>query len=156
MRVGFLAEYDALPGLGHACGHNLIAAAAIGAGIAVGRLVDLLGGEILVFGTPAEETIGGKVILAGRGVFDGLDAAMMVHPGSEHRVFTNSLACRSVQVEFHGKPAHAVDTHQVRARLEGSVGLDRDHLAGHDIANRPGHSTFSESTIGIRKTGGQG
>jgi len=106
-RVAFLAEYDALPELGHGCGHNLVAAAALGAGIAVGRLVEQLGGEVRVCGTPAEETVGGKVVLAEQGLFDDLDAAMMVHPGNEHRVFTTSLASQSVQVEFHGRSAHA-------------------------------------------------
>src|SRR2546425_4603217 len=101
VRVGFLAEYDALPGLGHACGHNLIAAAAIGAGIAVGRLVDLFGGEILVFGTPAEETIGGKGVFRGRGGFDGAGAALMVPPGSGHPGFTHRLPLRSLHGEVH-------------------------------------------------------
>ena len=108
VRIAFLAEYDALPEIGHGCGHNLIAASALGAAIAVGRVAGRLGAEIWLVGTPAEETIGGKVVLAARGVFDGLDAALMVHPGSEHRAWTDSLACRSLQVEFHGRAAHAV------------------------------------------------
>ena len=108
VRIAFLAEYDALPGIGHGCGHNLIAAAALGAAIAAGRVAESLGAEVALVGTPAEETIGGKVVLAARAVFDGFDAAMMVHPGSEHRAWTDSLACRSLQVEFHGRAAHAV------------------------------------------------
>jgi amidohydrolase len=107
-RVALLAEYDALPGLGHACGHNLIGAAAAVAGAAVGRVIDRLAGEILVIGTPAEETIGGKAVMATRGVFDGLDAALMFHPSTEDRVHTTSLACHSLEVVFHGRAAHAV------------------------------------------------
>jgi amidohydrolase len=107
-RIAFLAEYDALPELGHACGHNLIAAAAYGAGAVAARLVERLGGEVVVYGTPAEESVGGKVIMVERGAFDGVDAALMVHPGSEDRVDTHSLACQSVEVVFTGRAAHAV------------------------------------------------
>jgi len=107
-RVALLAEYDALPGIGHACGHHLIGAAACGAAAAVGRLLDELAGEIVVFGTPAEETFGGKVVMADRGVFRGFDAALMFHPSTENRVYTTSLACHSLEVVYKGKAAHAV------------------------------------------------
>jgi len=107
-RVAFLAEYDALPGIGHACGHNLIAAAGLGAGIALGRAVDGLAGEVVVVGTPAEETVGGKCIMVREGVFDGIDAALMIHPGAEWRVEADSLACVSLEVTFTGREAHAV------------------------------------------------
>lgn len=107
-RVAFLAEYDALPGIGHACGHNLIGAAAVGAGAALGRVLGDLPGEVVVIGTPAEETIGGKVVMAERGVFRGVDAALMFHPSTENRVYTTSLACHSLEVTFHGRSAHAV------------------------------------------------
>ncbi len=107
-RLAFLAEYDALPGIGHACGHNLIGAAAVGAGAVVGKLITKLRGEILVIGTPAEETIGGKALMADRGVFRGLDAALMIHPSQEDRVYTTSLACHSLEVTYRGRAAHAV------------------------------------------------
>lgn len=107
-RIAFLAEYDALPELGHACGHNLIAAAAFGAATVTASLLHRTGGEVVLYGTPAEETVGGKVIMAEKGVFDEADAALMVHPGGEDRVDTHSLACQSVEVEFTGKAAHAV------------------------------------------------
>lgn len=107
-RVAFLAEYDALPGIGHACGHNLIGAAAAGAGAVVARLIKHLRGEVLVIGTPAEETIGGKAVMADRGVFRGLDAALMIHPSYEDRVYTTSLACHSLEVTYRGRAAHAV------------------------------------------------
>lgn len=107
-RLAFLAEYDALPEIGHACGHNLIGASACGAAALVAALAKDTPGEIVVYGTPAEETIGGKVHLARKGVFRGLDAALMFHPSFEDRVYTTSLACHSLEVEFRGRAAHAV------------------------------------------------
>jgi amidohydrolase len=107
-RVAFLAEYDALPGIGHACGHNLIGAAAVGAGAALARGAAGLAGEIVVVGTPAEETIGGKAVMVERGAFRDIDAALMFHPSTENRVYTTSLACHSLEVRFRGRAAHAV------------------------------------------------
>ena len=107
-RIALLAEYDALPGVRHACGHNLIGAAACGAAAVAGRLMGARGGSLHVFGTPAEETIGGKVALLRRGVFRGVDAALMFHPSTEDRVQTTSLACHSFEVVFTGREAHAV------------------------------------------------
>ena len=106
-RLALLAEYDALPGIGHGCGHNLIAAAGVFGGIVA---ADVLDGEaeITIVGTPAEETIGGKVVLARQGIFDGFDAAMLVHPAAEDRAYSTSLACMGIEVEFTGKAAHAV------------------------------------------------
>ncbi len=106
--VAFLAEYDALPNLGHACGHNLIGAAACGAAIGLARVLGVVPGSVVVFGAPAEETIGGKVVLATRGAFDGIDVALLAHPGSEDRAAVTSLASWSVEVTFHGRTAHAV------------------------------------------------
>src|SRR5437763_10256959 len=80
MVVAVCAEYDALPGIGHACGHNVIAATAVGAGLALAPLVDDLDLRVTILGTPAEEGGGGKVFLLERGAFEGVDAAMMVHP----------------------------------------------------------------------------
>ena len=105
--VAILAEYDALPELGHACGHNLIAASAIGAAIACKPLISQLGGSVLVIGTPAEEIYGGKVIMAERGAFGGVDSAMMVHPGTHDAATTQALACQTLDVEFWGRAAHA-------------------------------------------------
>src|SRR4051795_9896981 len=78
--IAVLCEYDALPGIGHACGHNIIGTAGVGAGLAAAALADELGGRLLVLGTPAEEGGGGKVFLAERGALAGVDAALMVHP----------------------------------------------------------------------------
>ncbi len=108
-RIAFLSEYDALPGLGHACGHNLIACAGMGAGIGLAAALGDLAGTVVVFGTPAEEAVGGKVIMARHGVFDDIDAAMGAHPGTiEATVPTEpgsglSLAVSTVEIEFHGK-----------------------------------------------------
>lgn len=105
--IAILAEYDALPDLGHACGHNLIAACAIGAGVASKPAIDQLGGSILVIGTPAEELYGGKAIMAERGAFNNLDVAMMVHPETHDAAITRALACQTLEVEFFGRAAHA-------------------------------------------------
>ena len=79
--IALLAEYDALPEIGHACGHNIIAASAAGAAVASKLVVDNFGGTVTVFGTPAEELFGGKVFMLQAGVFNGVDVAMIVHPG---------------------------------------------------------------------------
>jgi len=105
--IALIAEYDALPNLGHACGHNIISAVAIGTGIVSKLAADQLGGSIHVIGTPAEEFYGGKVAMALRGGFDNLDFAMMVHPGWEDRAIHYTFASQSIEVEFFGKAAHA-------------------------------------------------
>ncbi len=105
--IAILAEYDALPQLGHACGHNLIAAAACGAAIASKPAVDRFGGSLLVIGTPAEELYGGKIIMAEKGAFDNVDMAMIVHPGARDTATTETLACISLEIEFFGREAHA-------------------------------------------------
>jgi len=105
--IAFLAEYDALPKMGHACGHNLIATSAVAAGIATKLAADKYGGSIMVFGTPAEEGDAGKAIMAEKGIFKGLDAVMMTHPGGGNYVTYNALACQTLDVEFFGKASHA-------------------------------------------------
>ncbi len=105
--IGFMCEYDALPEIGHACGHNLIGTMGIAAGIATSKVLQETGGKVIVYGTPAEETKGGKVTMAEQGVFDKLDVAMMVHPLHSYVKSGTSLAMDAVQFEFFGKPAHA-------------------------------------------------
>ncbi|MFZ5916316.1 MAG: M20 family metallopeptidase [Chloroflexota bacterium] len=105
--VAFLAEYDALPGLGHACGHNLIGTSAVGAALAVKAVLAELPGAVQVIGTPAEEGGGGKVIMVDAGVFEGVDAALIVHPSSKNKTRGSSLTSYKIRVEFFGKPAHA-------------------------------------------------
>jgi amidohydrolase len=105
--IAILAEYDALPRIGHACGHNLIAAAAVGAGLASRCVVDRFGGSILVIGTPGEESYGGKAIMIERGAFDDVDVAMIVHPGGGNTATMRTLACQNLEIEFLGRAAHA-------------------------------------------------
>jgi len=105
--VAILSEYDALPGIGHACGHNLIAAAGLGAALAVGAVKGDLPGKLVFFGTPGEEGGGGKVLMVNVGLFADVDAAMMFHPSSHTVVDRRSLAITEVMIEFTGKASHA-------------------------------------------------
>ena len=105
--VALLCEYDALPGLGHACGHNVIATMGAGAGFALAPLMDELPGRLVVLGTPAEEGGGGKVLLQQAGVFDGIDAALMIHPWLANQAAMPLLASTRWDVVYHGRPAHA-------------------------------------------------
>jgi amidohydrolase len=105
--VVICCEYDALPGLGHACGHNVIAAAGLGAGLALARLADWLGGRVTVLGTPAEEGGGGKILLLRRGAFDGAHAALLAHPSSEEVVMPPINANSTIEVVMLGRAAHA-------------------------------------------------
>ena len=105
--VAMLCEYDALEGLGHACGHNVIATMGLGAGLALKPLMDELDGNLLVLGTPGEEGGGGKVMLLEEGLFDDVDAALMIHPLSENLKAMPTLARVAWEVRYAGKPAHA-------------------------------------------------
>ncbi len=112
--VAILGEYDALAGLGHACGHNIMGTAAVGAGLALHKVMTGaaakaagLNGRLLILGTPAEEGGGGKVIMLREGVFEGVDAALIVHPGNANRAHAESIASYGVYVRFRGRPAHA-------------------------------------------------
>lgn len=106
-RISFLSEYDALPGIGHGCAHNMLGATNTGAGIVLSKLVDEIGGSVIVFGTPAEETSGAKVTMADNNAFDDVDIAMEVHPGSENYKSGSSLAMEAIQFTFRGQTAHA-------------------------------------------------
>lgn len=116
-RVAVLAEYDSLPGVGHGCGHNLISAAAVGAGIAVSKAVGGLAGEVLVVGTPAEEgrgpSGGSKVIMADHGFFDGIDGVVMLHPANAWGAGSQSLGVHSVEMLFKGQTSHAAASPEV-------------------------------------------
>ncbi|TDF99695.1 M20 family metallopeptidase [Paenibacillus piri] len=105
--VAFLCEYDALPELGHACGHHLICAMGAAAAVALKSAVDELGGTIRVYGTPAEETAGAKVPMAAAGLFDDVDFALMAHPYHAYEKSGQSLAMDALQFEYFGKAAHA-------------------------------------------------
>ncbi|MCI2843300.1 M20 family metallopeptidase [Staphylococcus hominis] len=108
--IGYLAEYDALPGLGHACGHNIIGTASVLAGIALKQVIDHVGGKVVVLGCPAEE--GGengsaKASYVKAGVIDDIDIALMIHPGNETYPTINTLAVDVLDIKFYGKSAHA-------------------------------------------------
>ena len=105
--IALLAEYDALPELGHACGHNIIGTSAVGAGVVGKCAVDNHTGTVAVIGTPAEELFGGKVTMVKAGVFEEVDAAMIVHPGVRNMATIEALACVSLDIEFFGRAAHA-------------------------------------------------
>ncbi len=105
--VGFLAEYDALPGLGHACGHNLIAVASAGAGAALAAALPNGAGRVFVLGTPAEEMHGGKIRMIQEKAFEGVEAALMFHPSVRNAAVKRTLAMTELKVSFHGKSSHA-------------------------------------------------
>ena len=126
--VAFLAEYDALPEIGHACGHNIICTSALSAGIGLGSVIDQLDGQVWVIGTPAEETVGAKVTMAERGYFNAVDAALMIHPHAGNYYATQALALTALKVEFYGKPSHAA-----AAPWEGVNALDAMLLTFNNI-----------------------
>jgi amidohydrolase len=105
--IAFLCEYDALPGIGHGCGHNLIGVMGVGAGIGLSKAVESTGGKIVVLGTPAEETHGAKVAMAEQGIFADVDVAMIVHPDGCTHASGGSLAMDAIQMEFKGRASHA-------------------------------------------------
>lgn len=107
LTISFLAEYDALPGIGHGCGHNLLGAVSSGAGIILKQIIDEIGGTVIVFGTPAEETSGAKVTYVENHEFDDVHIALMAHPANEYVKSGTSLALEPIQFEFFGKTAHA-------------------------------------------------
>jgi amidohydrolase len=132
--LAICAEYDALPGIGHACGHNVIASAAIGAGRALAPIADDLGITIKVLGTPAEEGGGGKILMMERGGFDGLNAAMMVHPAPGELDRMPCLAVEHFDVVYRGKEAHAsafpergVNAADALTVAQVAIGLLRQH-----------------------------
>jgi amidohydrolase len=133
--IGICAEYDALPDIGHACGHNVIAAAAVGAGLALASVADDLGIRVRLLGTPAEENGGGKIIMLGQGSFDGVHAAMMVHPSADDRAVASSLAISEFDVEYRGREAHAsshpedgTNAADALTVAQVAIGLLRQHI----------------------------
>lgn len=134
-RIAVLAEYDALPGLGHGCGHNTMAASGTGAAIALAAVADELPGEIVFLGTPAEERGSGKGIMIREGVFEGIDAALLFHPCDRNHVEIHPMAATDIDVVFHGQQAHAAaDPWKGRNALDAmvllltSIGLWRQAL----------------------------
>jgi amidohydrolase len=139
LHVAFCAEYDALPGIGHACGHNMIAAMAVGAAAAAARVADEVGLTVSVIGTPAEEGGGGKILLLDRGVFAGVHAAMMVHPAPMDVVEQPFLACAQFEVRYTGKEAHAsafpergINAADALTVAQTAIGCLRQHIRQTD------------------------
>jgi amidohydrolase len=148
-RVALLAEYDALPGIGHACGHNLIATAAVGAGLALAALGSRLLGRVRLLGTPAEERGGGKELMAQQGAFDGVDAALMVHPAGVDLATMPCIAVADLTVRYRGIAAHASAMPD-----RGVNALDALVLAYQSIAALRQHIRPTERIHGIITNGG--
>jgi len=134
-RIGILAEYDALPGLGHGCGHNTMAASGVGAAIALAALAPEIRGEIVFLGAPAEERGSGKQFMIDDGLFEGIDAALLFHPSDRNRSACALLASVDVEVTFRGLQAHAAadpwlgkNALDALVMLFGSIGLWRQQL----------------------------
>jgi amidohydrolase len=147
--VAILSEYDALPGIGHACGHNIIASAGFGAAIALSKLGARLPGTVRYLGTPAEEAHGGKELMARHGAFEGVDAAMMIHPSNMNLMTMPCIAVADVEAVFHGRAAHAS-----AMPFRGLNALDAVVTAYQSIAQLRQHIRNSERIHGIVTDGG--
>lgn len=141
LHIGICAEYDCLPGIGHACGHNIIAAAAVGAAVAAAKVADETGLTVSVIGTPAEEVgdSGGKILLLERGGFNGIHAAMMVHPAPFDILRSKIIAASMFEVHYTGKESHAsafpemgVNAGDALTIAQTAVGLLRQHIRSTD------------------------
>jgi amidohydrolase len=150
--IGVCAEYDALPGIGHACGHNIIAASAVGAALALADVADEAGLTVVLLGTPAEEAGGGKVLMLAAGVFDDIAATVMMHPGPLDIAAARSLALSEVVVSYRGRESHAavapylgINAADAVTVAQVAIGLLRQHLAPgqmmHGIVTEGGQAT---------------
>lgn len=142
LTIGICAELDALPGVGHACGHNVIAGAAVTAGIALAAVADAAGLTVKVFGTPAEEFGGGKIFMLNAGVFDDVHAAMMVHPGTSEHADHYTRAVVDLNVKYTGKAAHSaaapnagINAGDAVTVAQVAIGLLRQHLNPGDLVH---------------------
>ena len=147
--AAILAEYDALPGIGHACGHNIIATSALGATLGLQAVADQLPGKIRLIGTPAEGKGGGKELMARNGAFDGVDAAMMIHPAGTNLASMPCICVAEVEVVYHGKSSHASAMPH-----KGINALDGLLLAYQAISNLRQHIRSTERIHGIITEGG--
>jgi amidohydrolase len=147
--IAVLCEYDALPGIGHACGHNIIATAGLGAGLAAAAVAEEVGARVVIMGTPAEEGGGGKILLAQRGAFGGVDAALMVHPASWDLTRMDVIAVQELTAVYTGEAAHAAAfPHRGRNALDAAV------LGYVNVAALRQHIRPSERIHGIFTQGG--
>src|ERR1700728_3333777 len=159
--VAVCAEYDALPDVGHACGHNIIAATAVGAGLALASVADELGLTVRVLGTPAEEGGGGKVLMLERGAFAGVHAAMMVHPWPTERLTGSCLVVAHFDVHFSGREAHAsaapwegINAQDALTIAQVAIGLLRQQLPpGDQVHGVVTHSSAAANVIPAAVTG---
>jgi amidohydrolase len=149
-RVALLAEYDALPKVGHGCGHNIIGVSAVGAGVASEHIVDQLGGTVVVMGTPGEEGFGGKIDMVRAGAFKEIDVAMIVHPDTRNMSTEEALAASTLEVEFFGRPAHAAGQPH-----KGINALDAMILAFTSINSLRQHIRGDARVHGIITDGGE-
>lgn len=147
--IAYLAEYDALPEVGHGCGHNMIGTMSVGAGVLLSKVIDEIGGRVVVLGTPAEETNGAKVPMAEQGIFDDIDAAMILHPADESYESGDSLAMDAIQFEYKGRPSHAAASPE-----KGINALDAVIQLFNGINAIRQHVTSDVRIHGIIKEGG--
>src|SRR3984885_14987213 len=147
--IAILSEYDALPGVGHACGHNIIATSGLGAAMALSKLGVRLPGRVRYLGTPAEERFGGKEIIAREGAFDGVDAAMMIHPANLNLTSMPCIAISEVEVTYHGRASHAS-----AMPYRGLNALDAVVSAYQSIAQLRQHIRNTDRIHGIITEGG--
>ncbi|MBL6815071.1 MAG: M20 family metallopeptidase, partial [Pseudomonadales bacterium] len=147
--VAVLAEYDALPQIGHACGHNVIATSALGATLALDAVSGSLPGRVKLLGTPAEERGGGKELMARAGAFEGIDAALMIHPAGVNLATMPSICVAEVEVVYHGRSSHASAMPH-----KGINALDGLLLAYQAISNLRQHIRSTERIHGIVQEGG--
>ena len=149
-RIALLAEYDALPKIGHACEHNIMGVSAVGAGVASRPIIDQLGGSVVVMGTPGEEVLGGKIDIVKTGAFKEMDAAMIVHPDTRNMPTQEALACSTLEVEFFGRAAHAAGQPH-----KGINALDAMILAFTSINSLRQHIRGDARIHGIITDGGE-
>lgn len=147
--AAILAEYDALPGIGHACGHNIIATTALGATLGLRGVIDQLPGTVRLLGTPAEEKGGGKELMARAGAFEDVDAALMIHPAGVNLASMPCICVAEVEVIYHGKSSHASAMPH-----KGINALDGLLLAYQAISNLRQHIRPTERIHGIITEGG--
>jgi amidohydrolase len=147
--IAVCCEYDALPGVGHACGHNIIATAGLGAGLAAAALAAEAGGRVRILGTPAEEGGAGKVFMAEAGAFEGVDAAMMVHPADADLLSMDTLAAVTMEVEYFGEAAHAS-----AFPWKGRNALDAAVLGYTNVAALRQHIRSTDRVHGVFHKGG--
>lgn len=148
--IAFLAEYDALPDIGHGCGHNILGTTSIGAGIAAAKVLEDVGGTIEVYGTPAEETDGSKAALADGGAFDKVDAAMMTHPSDAYYRSGSTLGIVPLRFEFFGQTAHAAACPE-----EGINALHACISLFNNISSLREHFQTDARVHGVIKEGGK-